>query len=83
VHRAPQPTLRHPHRSRLPWIRAFLLEAQRSDLVVSIFKKSQNRNKRGSGSKGIIQLLWIILGAIVVVVLGLYGGLASSHHHKH
>jgi hypothetical protein len=31
--------------------------------------------------KGIIELLLIILGAIVVVTLGLYGGLASSHHH--
>lgn len=30
--------------------------------------------------KGIIELLLIILGAIVVVMLGLYGGLASSHH---
>jgi hypothetical protein len=81
VQRAPQPTLRCPHRSRLPWLRALLLEAQRSDLVVSIFKKSQNRSRRGSSRKGIIQLLWIILGAIVVVILGLYGGLASSHHH--
>ena len=59
----------------------FLLEAQRSDLVVSILKKSQNRNKRASGEKGTIQLLLIILGAIVVVVWGLYRGLASSQHH--
>jgi len=81
VQRAPQPTLRYPHRSRLPWLRALLLEAQRSDLVVSIFKKSQNRSRRGGSRKGIIQLLWIILGAIVVVILGLYGGLAPSHHH--
>jgi len=49
--------------------------------MVSIFKKSQNRNKRAGGRKGIIQLLLIILGAIVVVVLGLYEGLATSHHH--
>jgi hypothetical protein len=75
------PTLRHPHRSRLPWIRAFLLEARRSDLMVSAFRKSQNRNKRAGDRKGIIELLLIILGAIVVVTLGLYGGLASSHHH--
>ena len=80
MQRAPQPALRYPHRSRLPWLRALLLEAQRSDLVVSIFKKSQNRNKRES-RKGTIQLLVIILGALVVIVLGLYGGLASSHHH--
>jgi hypothetical protein len=81
VQRAPQPTLRHPDRSRLPWIRAFLLEARRSDLMISIFKKSQNRNKRSGDRKGIIELLLIILGATVVVILGLYGGLASSHHH--
>ena len=81
MQRAPQPTLRNPHRSRLPGIRAFLLEAQRSDPVVSILKKSQNRNKRARGETGTIQLLLIILGTIVVVVLGLYGGLASSHHH--
>ena len=81
MQRAPQPTLRHPDGSRLPWIRAFLLEARRSDLMVSIFKKGQNRNKRAGDRKGIIELLLIILGAIVVVILGLYGGLASSHHH--
>ena len=79
--REPQPTLWHPHRSRLPWIRAFLLEAQSSDLVVSIFKKNQNRNKKASGTKGILGLLLMFLGAIAAVVLGLYGGLASSHHH--
>jgi len=49
--------------------------------VVSIFKKSQNRNKRASRTERIIRLLLIILWAIVVVVLGLYGGLATSHHH--
>jgi hypothetical protein len=80
VQRALQPTLRYPKRSRLPWLRALLLEARRSDLV-AIFKMSQNRNKRASNRKGIIQLLFIILGAVVVVILGLFGGLASSHHH--
>jgi len=81
MQRAAQPTLRNPHRSRLPWIRALLLEARRSDLMLSIFKKSRNRNKRASGRKGNIHLMFIILGAIVVVILGLYSGLASSHHH--
>ena len=57
------------------------MEARRSDLMVSIFKKGQSRNKRAGDRKGIIELLLIILGAIVVVILGLYGGLASSHHH--
>jgi hypothetical protein len=73
--------MRHPRRSRLPWIRSFLSEAQRSDLAMSIFKRGQYRRKRVSSRKEIMALLWIILGAIVVIVLGLYGGLASSHHH--
>jgi hypothetical protein len=81
VQRTSQPKLLHPHRSRLPWIGAFLSEARRSDLVLSISKRTQNRSIRASGTKGIVQLLLIILGAIVVLVLGLYGGLASSHHH--
>ena len=81
MQRAPQRTLRYPHRSRLPWIRAFYwLEAQSSDLMVSIFKKSQNRNKRASRTEGIIRLLLIILWAVVVVVLGFYSGFAYHHH---
>ena len=75
-----QPTVRHPHRSRLPWIRAFLLEARRSDLMATIFKKSQNRNKRANRTEGIIRLLLIILWSVVVVVLGFYSGLAYHHH---
>jgi len=58
-----------------------LLESRRSELVVSIFKKTQNPNKRARGRKGMIQMLLFILGAIVAVILGLYGGIASSHHH--
>ena len=81
VQRAPQPTLRHAERSRLPWIRAFLLEARRSDLMVTIFKKDQSRNKRANRTEEIVRLLLIILWAMVVVILGLYGGLASPHHH--
>jgi hypothetical protein len=67
VPRAPQPTLRHPDRSRQPWIRAFLFEARRSDLMVSIFKKSQDRNKKAGDRKGIIELLLIILGGSFVI----------------
>jgi hypothetical protein len=80
VQRAPEPTLRHPDRPRLPWIRAFLLEARRSDVVESIFKKSQNRNKTASRKEWIIRLLLIILWALVVVMLGFYSGLAYHHH---
>ena len=56
------------------------LETQSSDLMVSIFKKSQNRNKRASHTEGIIRLLLIILWALVVVVVGFYSGLAYHHH---
>jgi len=80
VQRATQPTLRHADRSRLPWVRAFLLEAGRSDLMVSIFKKSQRRSKRGGRTEGIIQLLLIILWAVVIVLLGFYSGFAYHHH---
>jgi len=51
------------------------LEAQSSDLMVSIFKKSQKRNKKASGSEHAIRLFLIIVWAIVIVVLGFYGGL--------
>ena len=70
----------HSHRSRLPWIRAFLLEARRSDLIVSIFKKSQNRNKTANRAEGIVRLLLIILWSVVVVALGFYSGLAYHDH---
>jgi hypothetical protein len=57
-----------------------MLEARRSDLMVSIFKKSRNQNKRASRTEGIIRLLLIILWAVVIVVLGFYSGLAYHHH---
>ena len=72
--------LGHADRSRLPWIRAFLLEPRRSDLMVSIFKKSQRRNKRAGRTEGIIRLLLIILWAAVVVVFGFYSGFTYHHH---
>ena len=81
VQRAPQPTVRHPPRPSVPWIRALLWEVQRSDLVLSIFKRHQNRNKRAGHRKGIRQLLLMILWAVIVIVLGFYGGLAFPHHH--
>jgi hypothetical protein len=80
VQRAPQPTLRHADRSSVPWIRAFLSEARRSELMVSIFKKSQSWNKRENLAEGMIRLLLIILWSVVVVVLGFYSGLAYHHH---
>jgi hypothetical protein len=76
-----QPTSRYPPRSKLPWIRELVLEAQSSDLMVSIFKESQKRNKKASGSEQAIRLVLIIVWAIVIVVLGFYGGLQLSHHH--
>ena len=81
VKRTRQSTARYPPRSKLPWIRELLLEAQSSDLMVSILKKSQKRNKRAGGSEQVIRLVLIIVWAIVTVVLGFYGGLHLSHHH--
>jgi len=49
--------------------------------MVSIFKKSQKRNKKAGGSEQAIRLVLIIAWAIVIVVLGFYGGLHLSHHH--
>jgi hypothetical protein len=49
-------------------------------VMVSIFKKSQSRNKRVSRTERIIRLLLIILWAVVVVVLGFYSGFAYHHH---
>jgi hypothetical protein len=45
---------------------------QGNDLMLSIFKKSQKRNKKASGSEQTVQLVLTIRRAIVVVVLGLY-----------
>ncbi len=80
MQRAPEARLRHQHRSKVPWIHAFLLEARRSDLVASILKKSQKRNKRASRTEGIIRVRLIILWAVVVVVLSFCSGLAYHHH---
>jgi formate-dependent nitrite reductase membrane component NrfD len=66
---------------KLPWIRELVLEAQSSDLMVSIFKKSQKRNEKANGSEQAIRPVLIIVWAIVIVVLGFYGGLQLSHHH--
>jgi hypothetical protein len=49
-------------------------------VMVSIFMKSQSRNKKARRTEGIIRLLLIILWAAVVVVLGFYSGLAYHHH---
>jgi hypothetical protein len=49
-------------------------------VMVSILKKSQNRNKRASRTEDIIRLLLIILWAVVVVMLGFYSGFAYHHH---
>jgi hypothetical protein len=70
VKRTRQPTARRPPRSKLPWIRELVLEAQSSDLLVSIFKKSQKRKKKASGSEQAIRLVLILVWAIVIVVLG-------------
>ena len=48
--------------------------------MVSIFKKSRDRNKGAKRTEVIIRLLLIILWAIIVVVLGFYSGFAYHHH---
>jgi hypothetical protein len=48
--------------------------------MVLMFKKTQSWNKRASRTEGIIRLLLIILWAAVVIILGLYSGLAYHHH---
>lgn len=48
--------------------------------MVSIFMKSQSRNKRANRTEGTIRLLLIILWAVVVLVLGFYSGFAFHHH---
>jgi len=40
----------------------------------AILKKGPARNKKAGGWKGTIELLLIIAGAIVVIILGFYGG---------
>jgi hypothetical protein len=80
MHKAAQPTPRQLQRSKLPWVRALILEAKSSDLMVSMFKKGQRRNRKASNTEAIIRLLLIILWAIVVIVLGFYSGLAYHHH---
>ena len=81
VKRTRQSTARYPPRSKLPWIRELVLEAQSSDLMVSIFTKSQKRNKKAGGGEQAIRLVLIIVWAIVIVVLGFYAGLHLSHDH--
>ena len=81
MRRTRQRTAQYPPRPKLPWTRALLLEAQGSDLMVSIFKKNQKPNKKAGGSEQTVRLVLNILWAIVVIVLGLYGGLELSHHH--
>jgi type VI protein secretion system component VasF len=51
-------------------------------LVKFLSPKPQHRSRRTS-RREIIQLILIILGSIVAVIVGLYGGITSSHHHEH
>jgi len=81
VQRGSQPTLRHPPRPSVPWIRALLWEVQRSELVLSITRRRQSQNRKALDRKAICQLLWMILWAVIIIVLGFYGGLAFHHHH--
>jgi hypothetical protein len=82
MQKASQAKLRYPHRATAPWFRVLLDEVRRSDLA-AIFAKTHNRRKSRQGRREIIQLLLMILGAIVAALVGIYGGVTSSHHHEH
>jgi hypothetical protein len=45
-----------------------ILEVQGSELMLSIFKKSQKRNQKASRSRQTVRLVLLILWAIVIVV---------------
>jgi hypothetical protein len=81
MRKASQPKLRYPHRAAAPWFRVLLGEMRRSDLA-EIFAKTHNRRRSRHGRREIIQLILIILGSIIAVIAGLYGGITSSHHHE-
>ncbi len=80
MQKASQCKLQHPGRVCIPWFRALLLEAKRSDLA-TIFVKTPNRKKRWTGRREIIQLLCIIFASSVAVMAGLYLGL--TYHDEH
>jgi hypothetical protein len=82
MQKASQAKLRYPHRATTPWFRVLLDEMRRSDLA-AIFAKTHDRRKRRHRRREIIQLFLIILGSIVAVMVGLYAGITSSHHHEH
>ena len=82
MRKASQPKLRYPHQATTPWFRVLLGEMRRSELA-EIFAKTHNRRKRRHRRREIIQLLLIILGSIVAMMVGLYAGITSSHHHEH
>jgi len=82
MQKAPQPKLRYPRRASVPWFSTLLIEARRSDLA-AVFTKTPNRRKSENGRRETIHLLMIILVSIVAVIVGLYAGVTSSHHHEH
>jgi hypothetical protein len=61
-------------RSRLPYQRLSQFPRLRALLAQLLSPKSQHRRRRTS-RREIIQLLLIILGSIVAVIVGLYGGI--------
>jgi type VI protein secretion system component VasF len=74
MQRASQSKLRYQRLAQFPLLRALLAQP--------LSLNSQHRSRRAS-RREIIQLLLIILGSIVAAIVGLYGGITSSHHHEH
>lgn len=74
--------MRRTSQSRLPYQRLWQFPRLRALVAELLSPKPQYRGRRTS-RREIIQLLLIILGSIVAVIVGLYGGITSSHHHQH
>ena len=80
--RTSESNLRPEHSAKIiSWFRALSLEARRSYLVALCAKPRTVSNRRLS-RREMIQLMWIILLALVSGVIGIYGGVVSSHHDR-
>ena len=74
MQRASRSKFRYQSLAQFPRLRALLVKL--------LSPKPQPRRRRTS-RRETIQLILIILGSIVAVIVGLYGGITSSHHHEH
>ena len=80
--RASKSNLRPPRLARFSWFHTLSLEAKRSDLC-ALLVEPRHRSKSKASRREIVQLVWIILLSLVAIVIGVYGGVVSSHHDEH